>query len=47
MDVAECKMAMILLWRQMTVPTWSAIVNALAEIGEHKLALKIASKYSK
>ena len=47
MDVEECKMAMILLWRQMTVPTWSAVVNALAEIGQHKLALEIASKYSK
>ena len=47
MDVEECKMEMILLWRQMTVPTWGAIVNALAEIGKHKRALEIASKYSK
>ena len=47
MDVEECKMEMILLWRQMTIPTWSAIVNALTEIGKHKRALEIASKYSK
>ena len=47
MDVEECKMEMILHWRQMTIPTWSAIVNALAEIGQHKVALEIASKYSK
>lgn len=46
MDIEECKMEMILLWRQLNIPTWSAIVNALAEIGQHKIALEIASKYS-
>jgi hypothetical protein len=46
-DAEECKMEMILLWRQLTIPTWSALVNALAEIGQRKIALEIASKYSK
>lgn len=44
-DVEECKIEMILLWRQQSSPTWPAIVNALSDIGMHKLAVKIAEKY--
>lgn len=45
-NVKECKMEMILLWRQLCIPTWTTMVTALAEIGMKSLALKIANKYS-
>ena len=44
-DVEECKIEMILLWRQLCSPTWTAITNALSDIGMHKLAVEIAHKY--
>lgn len=46
-DVEECKREMILLWRQLYVPTWVAMVTALAEIGMQSLAVKIAGKFGK
>ena len=44
-DTDECKIEMILLWRQLCVPTWEAITTALSEIGMHTLVAKIANKY--
>ena len=41
----QCKIEMLLIWRQQCIPTWSAIVTALSEIGMHNLAIKIANKY--
>lgn len=46
-DIEERKTEMILVWRQLYVPTWSMMVNALAEIEMRTLALKIAEKYGK
>ena len=44
-DAEECKIEMILLWRQLCVPTWTAVTNALSKIGMDSLAVKIAQKY--
>ena len=44
-DTDECMIEMILLWRQLCVPTWKAITTALSDIGMHALAVKIAHKY--
>ena len=44
-DVEDCKREMILIWKQWYIPTWKAMVNALAQIDMQSLAIKIASKY--
>ena len=36
---------MLSSWMEKEIATWSKIVNALAQIGMHKLAIAIASKY--
>ena len=43
----ECKIEMIILWKQLCIPTWNAIADALAKIGMHNLAIKVARKYGK
>ena len=43
----ECKMEMIILWRTLCIPTWNAVADALAKIGMHSLAIKLARKYGK
>ena len=44
-DTEECKIEMLLLWRQVCLPTWTSIAMALSQIGMHKLAVEIADKY--
>ena len=44
-DVKDCMIEMILVWKQLCIPTWKAMVAALAEIDMRSLAIKIASKY--
>ena len=46
-NAEECLIEMILLWRQLCVPTWVAITTALSEINMHTLAVRIAHKYGK
>ena len=41
----ECKMEMLMSWKQLSIPTWNAIVDALAKIGMDSLAIKLARKY--
>lgn len=45
-DVDICMMDVIMAWKQRFIPTWKAIIDALAEIGMHTLAVKLARKYS-
>ena len=45
MGVEDCMIEMILTWRQLTVPTWKAIIIALTGIEMPKLAKRIAGKY--
>ena len=45
-DIQECKIEMLLAWRQQGIPTWNSLVSALTSIGMQSLATKIASKYS-
>ena len=44
-DTEECKREMLIIWMKKEVATWSKVIRALAEIGMHRLALAIASKY--
>lgn len=46
-DVEECMIEMIMIWRQLVIPTWNAIITALTGIGMPTLAVKIAGKYCK
>ena len=44
-DTEECRREMLIIWRKKEVPTWSKVIRALAEIGMHRHALAIATKY--
>ena len=44
-DTKECRREMLIIWMKKEVVTWSKVVRALAEIGMHRRALEIASKY--
>ena len=45
-DVNMCMIELIMTWKQRFIPTWKDIIDALAEIGMHTLAVKLARKYS-
>ena len=44
-DIEDRRREMLSSWMEKEIATWSKIVNALAQIGMHKLAIAIASKY--
>ena len=46
-DVEDRKREMLSSWMEKEIPTWSKVIKALAEIGMHKLAIAIASKYGR
>ena len=46
-DIEDRKREMLISWTKKEIATWPKIITALAEIGMHKLAIAIASKYGK
>ena len=43
--IEECRTQMLLQWQNNVTPTWSAVVKALVEIGQDRLASDLAAKY--
>ena len=41
----ECRMQMLIEWQNRVIPTWSAVVKALVEIGRERLASDLAARY--
>lgn len=46
-DIEDRKREMLISWTKKEIATWPKIINALAEIGMHKLAIAVASKYGR
>ena len=44
-DTEERRREMLIIWMKKEVPTWSKVIRALDEIGMHRCALAIATKY--
>ena len=41
----DCRLEMLIRWKQLEEPTWTKLVTALVNIGRRDLAVKIAKKY--
>ena len=46
-DTDSCRREMLSIWMREKEPTWYKVVDALVELKLYRLAVKIASKYSK
>ena len=44
-SLAECRIQMLNEWKNNVTPTWSAVVQTLAETGMRKLASDLAQKH--
>ena len=40
-----CRIEMLNEWQKKVIPTWSAVVQALVEIGMRRLAAELARKH--
>jgi len=45
--IEERRTQLFIYWQKQVVPTWSAVVKALINIGMRRLALKVAQKYGR
>ena len=43
--LGECRIQMLNEWQKNATPTWSAVVQALVEIGMRRLAFELAQKH--
>ena len=44
-DLRRCRFEMFKEWQKRMIPTWSAVVQALVEIGMGRLASELAQKH--
>ena len=44
-NLQRCRLEMFEKWRNSVTPTWSAVVQALVEIGMRRLAAELAQKH--
>lgn len=42
---ADCRIHMLVAWKELEVPTWPRIIEALINIGRGELALKLTREY--
>ena len=45
--IEERRTQLFIYWQKQVVPTWSAVVKALINIGMRRLASKVAQKYGR
>ena len=45
--IEERRTQLLIEWKNQVVPTWSAVVKALMEIGKRRLAYEIAQKHGR